>query len=87
MHAQLREMQLRGADPAGALTRATERDMTGARSIAGVIHSRVTKLGEQDGENMPAHIPAASWSATTPGIEDPPLPVAGARFTVTRLQW
>ena len=47
LHQRVREMQLAGYDPAELLTRATERDMEGARSVAGVLHGRLGRIEQE----------------------------------------
>ena len=68
LHQRVREMQLAGHDPAELLTRATERDMEGARSVAGVLHGRLGRIeGERDVRHRDdgvEHRQAGFWSAS-----------------------
>ncbi len=52
LHQRVREMQLAGHDPAELLTRATERDMEGARSVAGVLHGRLGRIEQDESSSM-----------------------------------
>jgi len=64
---RVREMQLAGHDPTEVLTKATERDMEGARSIAGVLHGRLGRI-EQDAARHASDRPGRGgfWAASVP---------------------
>lgn len=68
LHRQLRAAELAGQDTAAAIDEATRRPMTGARSIAAVIHGRIA--GQLPARTTAA---AATWTARTPAITDPRL--------------
>ena len=74
LHQRVREMQLAGHDPAEVLTRATERDMEGARSIAGVLHGRLGRIeherdrGDQHHGGV-EHRQVGFWSGSVPEPE------------------
>ena len=73
LHQRVREMQLAGHDPADLLTRATERDMQGARSVAGVLHGRLGRIeheqGVHHGDRDVEHRQAGFWAASVPQPE------------------
>ena len=66
LHQRVREMQLAGHDPADLLTRATERNMEGARSVAGVLHGRLGRIEQPDRDPEQHHAPGRFWSASVP---------------------
>jgi hypothetical protein len=65
LHHQLRGAQLGGHNVESVLDRATGRDMSGARSIAGVLHGRIRAM------NLAATDRATTWAERTPHIDDP----------------
>ena len=65
LHHQLRGAQLGGHDVETVLDRAAARDMSGARSIAGVLHGRIRAM------NLSASARATTWAERTPHIDDP----------------
>jgi hypothetical protein len=65
LHHQLRGAQLGGHDVDAVLDRAASRDMSGARSIAGVLHGRIRAM------NLAVSDRATSWAERTPHIDDP----------------
>lgn len=67
VHRRIRDLQLNGHDLGEALTEATGRDFEGARSVAGVIHGRLRRLGGEQQAGL------ASWQGVTPEVKDPAL--------------
>ena len=65
LHHQLRGAQLGGHDVDTVLDRAAARDMSGARSIAGVLHGRIRAM------NLAASDRTTTWAERTPHIDDP----------------
>ena len=66
LHQRVREMQLAGHDPAHLLTRAAERDMEGARSVAGVLHGRLGRIDQPDRDPEQHTALGRFWSASVP---------------------
>jgi conjugative relaxase-like TrwC/TraI family protein len=64
LHHQLRGAQLGGHDVETVLDRAVARDMTGARSIAGVLHGRIRAM------KLAAPDRTTTWAERTPHIDD-----------------
>ena len=60
LHHAIREAQLAGHDTAAIITAITEGAMTGARSVAAVLHGRLQHL------NLPERPPPPSWAAQLP---------------------
>ena len=60
LHHAIREAQLAGHDTAAIITAITEDAMTGARSVAAVLHGRLQHL------NLPERPPPPSWTAQLP---------------------
>jgi conjugative relaxase-like TrwC/TraI family protein len=65
LHHLLRGAQLGGHNVETVLDGATGRDMSGARSIAGVLHGRIRAMG------LPASDRPTTWAERTPHIDDP----------------
>jgi conjugative relaxase-like TrwC/TraI family protein len=65
LHHLLRGAQLGGHDVETVLDRATAREMTGARSIAGILHGRIRAM------NLAAADRTTTWAQRTPRIDDP----------------
>ena len=65
LHHQLRRAELAGADVGALLERVTRRGMTGAQSIAAVIHGRIERL------HLPAFGQTSTYAERTPEIADP----------------
>jgi hypothetical protein len=60
LHHAIREAQLAGHDTAAIVTAITEGAMTGARSVAAVLHGRLQHL------NLPERPPPPGWAAQLP---------------------
>ena len=60
LHHAIREAQLAGHDTAAIITAITNGAMTGARSVAAVLHGRLQHL------NLPERPPPPSWTAQLP---------------------
>ena len=60
LHHAIREAQLAGHDTAAIVTAITEGAMTGARSVAAVLHGRLQHL------NLPERPPPPGWTAQLP---------------------
>ena len=67
LHRQLRAAELAGHDIGEVLARASRGSMTGARSVAAVLHARVSQVTRDD----PPAPAADTYAARTPPIADP----------------
>jgi hypothetical protein len=65
LHHQLRRAELAGLDVGALLDRVTSQQMTGAKSIAAVIHGRIERL------NLPRFGNTSSYAERTPHIWEP----------------